>query len=35
MITYDLCGHGQSVKPDDAEAYRGGRLYAHDSAAVM
>jgi len=35
MITYDLRGHGQSDKPDDAEAYRDGRRWADDLAAVL
>lgn len=35
MITYDLRGHGQSDKPDDAEAYREGRRWADDLAAVL
>lgn len=35
MITYDLRGHGQSGKPDDAEAYRDGRRWADDLAAVL
>ncbi len=35
MITYDLRGHGQSDKPDDAEAYRDGRRWADDLDAVL
>lgn len=35
MITYDLRGHGMSGKPEDAEAYRNGRHYADDLAAVL
>ncbi|WP_430245284.1 alpha/beta fold hydrolase [Neorhizobium sp. DAR64861/K0K2] len=35
MITYDLRGHGQSDKPDDADAYRDGRRWADDLAAVL
>ncbi|MGF9567646.1 alpha/beta hydrolase [Neorhizobium sp. JUb45] len=35
MITYDLRGHGQSDKPDNAESYRDGRLWADDLAAVL
>lgn len=35
MITYDLRGHGQSDKPDDAAAYRDGRRWADDLAAVL
>lgn len=35
MITYDLRGHGLSDKPEDVEAYRDGRRYADDLAAVI
>lgn len=35
LITYDLRGHGLSGKPEDAEAYRDGRRYADDLAAVI
>lgn len=35
LITYDLRGHGLSGKPEDAEAYRDGRRYADDLAAVL
>ncbi len=35
MITYDLRGHGQSDKPNDAEAYQDGRRWADDLAAVL
>jgi len=35
MITYDMRGHGLSGKPDDAAAYRDGRRYADDLAAVL
>ncbi len=35
MITYDLRGHGQSDKPDATEAYRDGRHWANDLAAVL
>ncbi len=35
MIAYDMRGHGLSGKPDDAAAYRDGRRYADDLAAVL
>jgi len=35
MISYDMRGHGLSGKPDDAAAYRDGRRYADDLAAVL
>lgn len=35
LITYDLRGHGPSGKPTDAEAYRDGRRWADDLAAVI
>lgn len=35
MITFDLRGHGLSDKPEDSEAYRNGRLWADDLAAVL
>jgi len=35
MVTYDLRGHGLSGQPHDAEAYRDGRRYADDLAAVL
>jgi non-heme chloroperoxidase len=35
LITYDLRGHGLSGNPEDAEAYRDGRRYADDLAAVL
>ncbi|MDU8606221.1 alpha/beta hydrolase [Pseudomonas syringae group sp. 247E2] len=35
MITYDLRGHGLSDKPANTEAYRNGRRYADDLAAVL
>jgi pimeloyl-ACP methyl ester carboxylesterase len=35
LITYDLRGHGLSGKPEDPEAYRDGRRYADDLAAVL
>lgn len=35
LITYDLRGHGLSGKPDDAEAYKDGRRWADDLAAVL
>jgi non-heme chloroperoxidase len=35
IITYDLRGHGLSGKPTDAEAYRDGRRWADDLAAVI
>ncbi|MBV6272452.1 alpha/beta hydrolase [Alcaligenaceae bacterium CGII-47] len=35
IITYDLRGHGQSSKPMEADAYRDGRKWADDLAAVI
>nr|WP_314547329.1 alpha/beta hydrolase [uncultured Massilia sp.] len=35
LITYDLRGHGLSGKPADAAAYREGRRWADDLAAVL
>jgi non-heme chloroperoxidase len=35
LITYDLRGHGLSGKPADPAAYRDGRRYADDLAAVL
>ncbi|MBW9055543.1 alpha/beta hydrolase [Rhizobium mesosinicum] len=35
LISYDMRGHGLSGKPDDAEAYRDGRRWADDLAAVL
>ncbi|KTB62777.1 alpha/beta fold hydrolase [Pseudomonas syringae] len=35
MITYDLRGHGLSDKPENVDAYRDGRRYADDLAAVI
>jgi len=35
LITYDLRGHGLSGKPSDAAAYREGRRWADDLAAVI
>jgi non-heme chloroperoxidase len=35
LITYDLRGHGLSGKPADADAYRDGRRWAADLAAVI
>lgn len=35
LITYDLRGHGQSGKPDDAAAYKDGDRWADDLAAVL
>lgn len=35
IITYDLRGHGLSGKPTDADAYRDGRRWADDLAAVI
>ncbi|RWX74686.1 alpha/beta hydrolase [Neorhizobium lilium] len=35
MITYDMRGHGQSGKPDDMDAYKDGRRWADDLAAVL
>ncbi|WP_130835648.1 alpha/beta fold hydrolase [[Erwinia] mediterraneensis] len=35
MITYDMRGHGLSDKPDEVEAYRNGRYFADDLAAVL
>ncbi|SDF51761.1 alpha/beta hydrolase [Dyella sp. 333MFSha] len=35
LITYDLRGHGLSGKPTDPDAYRDGRRWADDLAAVI
>ena len=35
IITYDLRGHGLSGKPTDPDAYRDGRRWADDLAAVI
>jgi non-heme chloroperoxidase len=35
IITYDMRGHGLSAKPTDADAYRNGRHWADDLAAVI
>jgi pimeloyl-ACP methyl ester carboxylesterase len=35
MITYDMRGHGLSGKPKEADAYREGRRWADDLAAVI
>lgn len=35
IITYDLRGHGLSGKPTDVDAYRDGRRWADDLAAVI
>lgn len=35
LITFDLRGHGQSGRPDRAEAYTDGRRWAEDLAAVI
>ncbi|MFP5077920.1 alpha/beta fold hydrolase [Rhizobium sp. YIM 134829] len=35
LITFDLRGHGVSGKPESAEAYRDGRLWAGDLRAVL
>src|SRR5579863_1396820 len=35
IITYDLRGHGLSGKPTQADAYRDGRRWADDLAAVI
>lgn len=35
LITYDMRGHGVSDQPDDAAAYRDGRRWADDLAAVI
>ncbi|WP_122222679.1 alpha/beta fold hydrolase [Pseudomonas syringae group genomosp. 3] len=35
MVTYDLRGHGLSDKPENTDAYRDGRRYADDLAAII
>ncbi|VVE46917.1 alpha/beta hydrolase [Pandoraea capi] len=35
LITFDLRGHGQSGKPERADAYTDGRRWADDLAAVI
>lgn len=35
LITYDMRGHGLSSRPTDADAYRDGRRWADDLAAVI
>ncbi len=35
MVTYDLRGHGLSGKPENIDAYRDGRRYADDLAAII
>lgn len=35
LISYDLRGHGQSGKPDSEDAYKDGRIWAADLAAVI
>lgn len=35
LVAFDLRGHGASARPEDAEAYRGSRVWADDIAAVL
>lgn len=35
MVTFDNRGHGRSAKPPDPDAFRDGRLWADDLAAVI
>lgn len=35
LVAFDLRGHGSSAQPEDAQSYRGSRVWADDIAAVL